>query len=160
MITNGTGEKEVENEKTRLLGGKTPQHDTELQRALSNFIPPSACCRRPVVYTMVLLAVTLLLVLNPTHRSERNYTVAQVAVNSSSNRCIESPCFEPLKNTVVSKPGFPSFFDVANRGRIDVSYDSRSIRINDERVLLLGGSVHPSRATKQTYGTCTPCSQH
>eukprot|EP00526_Cylindrotheca_closterium_P008356 CAMPEP_0113609882 /NCGR_PEP_ID=MMETSP0017_2-20120614/4727_1 /TAXON_ID=2856 /ORGANISM="Cylindrotheca closterium" /LENGTH=850 /DNA_ID=CAMNT_0000518727 /DNA_START=69 /DNA_END=2621 /DNA_ORIENTATION=- /assembly_acc=CAM_ASM_000147 len=101
---------------------------------------------------MIVVALMVVLVLRPAYLSESHqHTVAEV-VNSNPNECIQPPCFKPSKNNVDSQPGFPSFLDFANKGRIDVSYDSRSIRINDERVLLLGGSIHPSRATKLTWG--------
>jgi Glycosyl hydrolases family 35 len=48
------------------------------------------------------------------------------------------------------KQGFPSFWNFGGQA-IRVSYDARSILLNEERVLLLGGSMHPSRATAQTW---------
>jgi hypothetical protein len=44
------------------------------------------------------------------------------------------------------KQGFPSFWNFGGQA-IRVSYDARSILLNEERVLLLGGSMHPSRST-------------
>lgn len=153
IIQNGAAGNEIDHEKTTLLGAKQPQDQNGLRHAVADLFYPSTSCR-PVVYAMVVLAVVLLLVSKPLGLSERIHqpTYTQVAVSSSSKECIQPPCFEPSKVTVKSQPGFPSFLDVANRGRINVSYDNRSIRINDERVLLLGGSIHPSRATKQTWG--------
>ncbi|KAG7346831.1 beta-galactosidase [Nitzschia inconspicua] len=52
----------------------------------------------------------------------------------------------PLKS-----PGFPSFLDYAHKGSIKVTYDNRSLKLNGERVFFLGGSMHPSRATQQTW---------
>ncbi|CAJ1969210.1 unnamed protein product [Cylindrotheca closterium] len=143
---NATIENDVENEDTALLVGKVPKGEMEFLELL-----PASC--RPAVYIMMIAVVLMvLLVLRPTYLSEiQQHTVAEV-FTSNPSKCTQSPCFKPSKVTVESKPGFPSFLDVANKGRIDVSYDSRSIRINDERVLLLGGSIHPSRATKQTWG--------
>mmetsp|Transcript_15495 Transcript_15495/g.17743 ORF Transcript_15495/g.17743 Transcript_15495/m.17743 type:complete len:949 (+) Transcript_15495:23-2869(+) len=67
-------------------------------------------------------------------------------------QCKELPCFIPSKIYVpISSPGFPSFLNYANRGPIHVSYDKRSLKINDNRVLFLGGSMHPARTTRQTW---------
>ena len=53
------------------------------------------------------------------------------------------------------RPSFPSFWNYASRGTssspLVVSYDKRSIRLNDTPVLLLGGSAHPIRATSATW---------
>lgn len=66
--------------------------------------------------------------------------------------CTSGPCFTPAKIRVASdKPGFPSFWKYAHRGPLHVSYDSRAIRLNGERSFFLGGSFHPSRATKMTW---------
>lgn len=51
----------------------------------------------------------------------------------------------------VGRKGFPSFWDYASKGRIKVGYDGRSFRLNGDRVLFLSGSMHPARATKQTW---------
>jgi len=48
-----------------------------------------------------------------------------------------------------NKSGFPSFLNY--NGPIDVTYDGRSLLLNGERALFLGGSMHPSRATKSTW---------
>jgi hypothetical protein len=64
----------------------------------------------------------------------------------------EAPCFTPAKIRVpTGRPGFPSFWSYAHQGPLQVSYDSRAITINGERVFFLGGSLHPSRATKKTW---------
>lgn len=49
------------------------------------------------------------------------------------------------------QPGFPSFLDYAHGGPIQVSYDERSLKLNGDRVFFLGGSMHPARATQQTW---------
>lgn len=146
MTKNAIVDAHVENESTVLLGTKPPQHETELQQALLHFFPPS--CRQ-AMYCVIVVALALLFVLRPACLSESKETVVDVVATIPS-KCTHPPCFKPTRTTVTSQPGFPSFLDVANKGRIDVSYDKRSIRINDKRVLLLGGSIHPSRATKQT----------
>ena len=51
----------------------------------------------------------------------------------------------------IGRKGFPSFWDYASKGRIKVDYDGRSFRLNEDRVLFLSGSMHPARATKQTW---------
>lgn len=58
--------------------------------------------------------------------------------------------FAPSDHVVQAKPGFPSFLDYAG-SPIAVSYDERSILLNGTRVLLLGGSMHPVRNTRQTW---------
>jgi hypothetical protein len=67
-------------------------------------------------------------------------------------KCLYHPCFNKANIHVpMNKPGFPSFLSFANKGPIDVSYDSRSLQLNGERTFFLGGSMHPSRATHQTW---------
>lgn len=62
------------------------------------------------------------------------------------------PCFQPARIQVpTTYPGFPSFWNYATAGSMNVTYDSRSILINSQRSLFLGGSLHPSRATKATW---------
>jgi len=62
------------------------------------------------------------------------------------------PCFSRAKIRVSEdQPGFPSFWNFAHQGPIQVSYDQRAITINGERAFFLGGSVHPSRATPTTW---------
>ena len=45
---------------------------------------------------------------------------------------------------------FPSYWNYQGKP-MNVSYNERSILINDDRVFLLGGSLHPSRATRATW---------
>lgn len=47
-------------------------------------------------------------------------------------------------------PGFP-YFSTYKGKSLNVSYDGRSVIINGDRVLLFGGSMHPARATRQTW---------
>lgn len=66
--------------------------------------------------------------------------------------CKTPPCFEPSSIHVALKtPGFPSFLDHAHRGPLLVSYDKRSLTLNGKRTFFLGGSMHPARATSQTW---------
>ena len=66
--------------------------------------------------------------------------------------CTGSPCFEPSNVHVpLTIPGFPSFLKYAHRGPISVSYDKRSLKLNGDSGLFLGGSMHPARATFQTW---------
>ena len=51
---------------------------------------------------------------------------------------------------VENKEGFPSFLNYGGQP-IAVSYDDRSILLDGDRALFIGGSMHPSRATKQTW---------
>ena len=48
-------------------------------------------------------------------------------------------------------PGFPSFWNYHDKGPINVTYDERAMKLNGERVVLLGGSAHPIRATSATW---------
>lgn len=64
----------------------------------------------------------------------------------------DRPYFEPAAVQVVrNKEGFPSFWNYGGHSPITVTYDGRSILLNGDRALFLGGSMHPSRATKQTW---------
>jgi len=51
------------------------------------------------------------------------------------------------------RPNVPSFWNYAERGPIDVTFDERSIMLNGERALFLSGSLHPVRATPETWAT-------
>jgi hypothetical protein len=64
--------------------------------------------------------------------------------------CTDGFCFRPEQIQVATgRDGFPSFWNYD--GPMNITYDSRSILINDERALFLAGSMHPSRATKATW---------
>lgn len=66
--------------------------------------------------------------------------------------CEVGPCFEPSPIHVpLDILGFPSFLRYAHRGPLLVSYDKRSLKLNGDRVFFLGGSMHPARATLQTW---------
>jgi Glycosyl hydrolases family 35 len=70
---------------------------------------------------------------------------------SAYSRCSNLPCFEPAKVKVArNKDGFPSFRNFDGQP-IAVTYDGRSILLNRNRALFLGGSMHPARATQQTW---------
>ena len=51
----------------------------------------------------------------------------------------------------VDRQNFPSFWNYAPHGPINVTFDERSILLNGERALFLSGSLHPVRATKETW---------
>ena len=72
--------------------------------------------------------------------------------------CIGSPCFEQPEQRPYSfhhvqpvESGLLSFLKYANKGPLLVSYDGRSLKINGDRIFLLGGSMHPARATSETW---------
>ena len=66
--------------------------------------------------------------------------------------CQVPPCYRKAKIHVpLDNPSFPSFLNYAHRGPLHVTYDRRSLRLNDQRVFFLGGSMHPARATKETW---------
>lgn len=66
--------------------------------------------------------------------------------------CSDKPCFEKKSVCVPEgKAGFPSFWNYAPYGPISVTYDERAILLNGTRSLFLGGSMHPARATPETW---------
>jgi hypothetical protein len=66
--------------------------------------------------------------------------------------CQAPPCYTPAKIHVpMGKAGFPSFLNYVHTGPIHVDYDKRALRLNGERSFFLGGSMHPARATRQTW---------
>jgi Glycosyl hydrolases family 35 len=78
--------------------------------------------------------------------------------------CHDGLCFTPNRIRVQEgRSAFPSFWDFHRRHHasevlgthysdpILVSYDARSITLNGTRALFLGGSMHPTRATHQTW---------
>lgn len=87
-------------------------------------------------------------------RSNQEEVVRVVAdeLPEGIHHCEAPPCFAPAKIRVSSdRSSFPSFWNYAHKGSLNVSYDSRSIQLNGERVFFLGGSLHPSRATFKTW---------
>jgi len=68
--------------------------------------------------------------------------------------CDGQPCFQKtIIHVPEDRPGFPSFWNYANKGSISVSYDERAILLNNSRSLFLGGSLHPVRATPDTWAS-------
>lgn len=66
--------------------------------------------------------------------------------------CNGRPCFVKAPFVVrEDRPGFPSYWNYANQGPINVSYDKRSFLLNGHRALFLSGSMHPVRATPATW---------
>lgn len=75
-------------------------------------------------------------------------TSRDVYVNVPS--CKDGPCFRPEATTVrKDREGFPSYWNYA--GPMNVTYDKRSFMINGDRALFLSGSMHPVRATPNTW---------
>jgi Glycosyl hydrolases family 35 len=62
-------------------------------------------------------------------------------------------CAQPQDMNLVTngRKGFPSFWDYAPQGPINITYDGRSFLLNGDRALFLSGSIHPNRASKQTW---------
>jgi Glycosyl hydrolases family 35 len=62
-------------------------------------------------------------------------------------------CKQPqgMNSVARGRKGFPSFWEYAPQGPINVTYDGRSFLLNGNRALFLSGSIHPNRATKQTW---------
>eukprot|EP00980_Cylindrotheca_fusiformis_P003273 scaffold738_cov124-Cylindrotheca_fusiformis.AAC.12 len=130
-----------ETERTALRGKISPEASNRRCSSRRSFLS-----WRKASYFWAFCAVALL------HRAlveKRQPPVAEVLHDSSV--CRHGPCFSPAGNQVEAKSGFPSFLEYASSGPINVSYDARSIMLNGNRVLLLGGSLHPSRATKGTW---------
>lgn len=128
-----------------VLGDKTAPPETS-ERAVEQPFRHS----RKVAFIFVLSSVILCFIWKPTHYAKTKVDPVSDALHDSPS-CIEAPCFSPAKMKVDSKPGFPSFLEYANKGAINVSFDGRSLLLNKERAFLLGGSLHPSRATKATW---------
>lgn len=88
-----------------------------------------------------------------TTSDDRDHSTVDTDVRRQSKhpQCTVQPCVEPAPVKLVKgKEGFPSFSNY--RGQpITVTYDGRSILLNGDRALFLGGSIHPSRATKHTW---------
>jgi hypothetical protein len=67
-------------------------------------------------------------------------------------KCEGRSCFTQARVRVdPDRPGFPSFWKYANRGPLHVTADRRSLKINGDRALFIGGSMHPVRATQLTW---------
>lgn len=49
------------------------------------------------------------------------------------------------------RPNVPSFWNYASHGLLNITYDERAIKINGTRALFLSGSLHPVRATRETW---------
>jgi Glycosyl hydrolases family 35 len=78
--------------------------------------------------------------------------------NNRQLRCSDNICFQPPQpdndtpQVATNRPGFPSYWNHATGvSPIDVSYDERSILLNGQRSLFIGGSMHPARATPLTW---------
>ena len=72
--------------------------------------------------------------------------------------CRHDPGILPPDDNVLQvrrgRKGFPSYWDYYNSAGGDpivVSYDRRSLFLNADRALFLGGSLHPVRATRATW---------
>jgi hypothetical protein len=60
----------------------------------------------------------------------------------------------PTARTVNPRPSFASYLTYSSPSKpqpVDVSYDARTIRINNDSTILLGGSMHPVRATTSSW---------
>jgi hypothetical protein len=143
-----------ESERNALLG----KNITSQEPGENSSLEPPFRSSRKVAYTLAVIAVVTvtvtavvlwLLFKSRLHSGASIDPVSEVLHDSPS--CKQAPYFSPVKIQVESRASFPSFLDYGNKGAFNISYDSRSILMNDERVILLGGSLHPSRATKETW---------
>jgi hypothetical protein len=101
----------------------------------------------------ILIGVTLFTggLLSLTRQGESDALVPTSSEDAGHfNPCTDGFCFRPEQIQVsIRREGLPSFWNYD--GPMNVTYDSRSILINDKRALFLAGSMHPSRATKATW---------
>jgi hypothetical protein len=72
------------------------------------------------------------------------------AIDSSANSCTKPRAVRPAVHVAADNLSFPSFLKYKG-APMNVSYDCQSIVINGDHVLLLGGSIHPVCATKQSW---------
>lgn len=147
-----------DSERRFLLDPKITLSVNALQRS-PNHNDEESCRRLRILLFLVFAGASiwsLVMVVGPQSRSSENSQQVDLITEESTTdpvpRCTNSPCFTQAKIRVASdQPGFPSFWKYAHQGPILVSYDSRAIRLNGERSFFLGGSFHPSRATRMTW---------
>jgi hypothetical protein len=88
----------------------------------------------------------------PAQRSDRHsspqYRHSDGTLASSS--ADRTTAMIPHYQVPVNIPGYPSYCSY-HSGPYHVSYDGRSILLNDERAIFIGGSLHPVRATQFTW---------
>jgi hypothetical protein len=85
-------------------------------------------------------------------RGFQSSTEADQEGDSNEQRCDGFMCYERAHVRVPEDlPNFPSFWKYAEHGPINVTFDERAIMLNGERSLFLAGSLHPVRATRETW---------
>lgn len=128
--------------------GRAHEHSPLLKDTLVERKP---CTGLTGVTTLLVLLV--LFVCGIFYNQKRDINASSVSSLSAS----VAPNFNLEKKTSVDstsfhvqsgKPGFPSYH--ANIP-MNVTFDGRSLMINGERALFLGGSMHPVRATRGTW---------
>lgn len=132
-------------EKVSLLSPSTASKRNPPLTALS--------CRRRIQASSIFLLVAIMVAMMCNSIYDR--LVDREGTENDSRQAFEpgdQHCFERANTRVVEhRPGFPSFWNYAHQGPIRVSYDERAIKLNGDRSFFLGGSFHPSRATKMTW---------
>jgi hypothetical protein len=79
---------------------------------------------------------------------------AEAEGESNEQECNDFMCFERARIRVPEDlPNFPSFWNYAEHGPINVTFDERAIMLNGNRSLFLSGSLHPVRATQESWAT-------
>lgn len=79
---------------------------------------------------------------------------AEAEGESNEQECNGFMCFERARIRVPEDlPNFPSFWNYAEHGPINVTFDERAIMLNGNRSLFLSGSLHPVRATRESWAT-------
>ena len=141
----------------RHIGAAGSQQKLEVQNCFASVLH----CELKWVAVIVLLALAtatfsfpmVLLSRQSKTGSSTDNSQQTLALDASWQQlCDDKPCFQKSAFCVPDdKPGFPSFWNYAPHGPIAVSYDERAILLNGTRSLLLGGSMHPARATHETW---------
>jgi Glycosyl hydrolases family 35 len=92
------------------------------------------------------------------HHSHIVYHQIPREYSNRQSTCSNDVCFQPPQpdndtpQVATNRVGFPSYWNYATgQNPIDVSYDKRSILLNGQRSLFIGGSMHPTRATPLTW---------
>ena len=118
--------------------------------------------RRDACRGMTLVAVLLLTILVALRYATTWFFLTEGAIQHSvmdshddAEACPANIPFckgpQGVKIVTTGRKGFPSFWDYATQGPINVTYDGRSFLLNGDRALFLSGSIHPSRNTRQTW---------
>lgn len=119
--------------------------------------------RREACRGMTLVAVVLFSILiglryltaglgqHPSITTTTATTGPPVASKEVGHTCPYGICENAHPKVSTKKQGFPSYWNYARGGPMNVTYDGRSFLVNGNRAIFLSGSIHPIRATKETW---------